>query len=220
MRLEEQAGPTLGAILGGSLARGEGTVWRSGARVRALSDVDLAIVFADRAGRERARAIAPHVARGLTRRLAGQGLLGPVDLGVYAAADLPRMGPRPGTLEMRRSGRVLWGPPDLTARFPALEEKDVPREEALVLLENRGIELLHAWPGAVPADDVDGQLVALYAGWKTIVDAAFAFVVAHGRCPATQEARQAVLETLVRGQPIPACVLVPIRAPPQQPHAP
>jgi hypothetical protein len=48
----------------------------------------------------------------------------------------------------------------------------------------------------VPEGDVDGQLAALYAGWKAVVDAAFAFVVAHGRCPATQEARQAVLETL------------------------
>jgi predicted nucleotidyltransferase len=196
MRLEEVAGPTLGAILGGSLARGEGTVWRDGDRTRALSDVDLAIVFADRAGRERGRAIAGDVARGLVRRMTGRGLLGPVDLGVYAREDLARQAPRPGTLEMRRSGRVLWGPPDLTAHFPALEERDVPREEALVLLENRGIELLHAWPGAVRADDVDRQLVAMYAGWKAVVDAAFAFVVAHGRCPATQQARQAVLETL------------------------
>ena len=196
MRLEEEAGPTLGAILGGSLARGEGTVWRDGDRVRALSDVDLAIVFPDRAGRERGRAIAGDVSRGLARRLFRRGLLGPVDLGVYTLEDLARQAPRPGTLEMRRSGRVLWGPPDLTASFPALAESDVPRDEALVLSENRGIELLHAWPGAVPADDVDRQLVALYAGMKAVVDAAFAFVVAHGRCPATQQARQAVLETL------------------------
>lgn len=196
MRLEEVAGPTLGAVLGGSLARGEGTVWRDGARVRALSDVDLALVFADRGAAGRARALAPAVARGLARRMREKGLVGPVDVGVLAADDLARLGPRPGTLELRRSGRVLWGPPDLTARFPALDEQDLPRDEALVLLENRGIELLHAWPGAAPAGDVDRQLAAMYAGLKAVVDAAFAFVVAHGRCPATQEARQAVLETL------------------------
>ncbi|MEO6462523.1 MAG: hypothetical protein ABIP29_05555 [Candidatus Eisenbacteria bacterium] len=59
MRLEQEAGPTLGAILGGSLARGEGTVWRDGDRVRALSDVDLAIVFLiarDESGGGRSRA--------------------------------------------------------------------------------------------------------------------------------------------------------------------
>lgn len=196
MRLEEAAGPTLGAILGGSLSRGEGTVWRDGDRVRALSDVDLVIVFADREGRDRGRAVVADVARGLSRRLRRRGLLGPVDLGVHAEADLGRQSPRPGTLEMRRSGRVLWGPPDLTARFPALDEGDVPREEALVLSENRGIELLHAWPGSAPAGDPDRQLAAMYAGMKAVVDAAFAFVVAHGRCPATQQARQAVLETL------------------------
>ena len=171
-------------------------MWRDGARVRALSDVDLAIVFADREGRERGRAIAGDVARGLARRMTARGFLGPVDLGVYAREDLARQAPRPGTLEMRRSGRVLWGPPDLPASFPAIDEADVPRDEALVLSENRGIELLHAWPGAARADDADRQLVAMYAGMKAVVDAAFAFVVAHGRCPATQQARQAVLETL------------------------
>ncbi len=195
-RLEEEAGPSLGGILGGSLARGEGTVWRDGVRVRALSDLDLAIVFAEPAAAARARAIAPATARGLARRLRARGLLGPVDLGVYALADLPRQGPRPGTLEMRRSGRVLWGPPDLPARFPELAEQDVPRDEALVLLENRGIELLHAWPGDAPADDVDRQLVGMYAGLKAVVDAAFALVVATGRVPATQQARQAALEIL------------------------
>jgi len=195
-RLEEEAGPSLGGILGGSLARGEGTVWRDGARVRALSDLDLAIVFADPAAATKARAIAPATARGLARRLRARGLLGPVDLGVYALADLPRQGPRPGTLEMRRSGRVLWGPADLPARFPDLAERDVPRDEAVVLLENRGIELLHAWPGDAPADDVDRQLVGLYAGLKAVVDGAFALVVAAGSVPATQQARQAALEIL------------------------
>jgi predicted nucleotidyltransferase len=196
MRLEEEAGPSLGALLGGSLARGEGTVWRDGARVRALSDIDLAMVFAEPAQAARARAIAPATARGLARRLRARGLLGPVDLGVYALADLPRQGPRPGTLEMRRSGRVLWGPSDLAARFPELAETDVPRDEAVVLLENRGIELLHAWPGDAPADDVDRQLVGMYAGLKAVVDGAFALVVATGRVPATQQARQAALEIL------------------------
>ena len=164
--------------------------------MRALSDVDLAFVFADAAQAARARAIAPATARGLARRLRARGLLGPVDLGVHALADLPRQGPRPGTLEMRRSGRVLWGPQDLPARFPDLAEQDVPRDEAVVLLENRGIELLHAWPGDAPADDVDRQLVGMYAGLKAVVDGAFALVVATGRVPATQQARQAALEIL------------------------
>jgi hypothetical protein len=140
--------------------------------------------------------MAPYVARGLTRRLPDRGVDGAVDLGVYAPRDLARMTPRPGTLELRRSGRVLAGQADVLAGVTALEEKDVPREEALVLLENRGIELLLAWPGDAGPGERTRHLNALYAGLKAWLDGAFAFVVAHGRCPANLEARQAALEAL------------------------
>jgi hypothetical protein len=196
-RLEEAAGPLEGALLGGSLARGEGTVWRGASGVRVLSDLDFAFVAKDAAARDRAKAVAPYVARGLERRLAeGHGLAGPVDLGVYAEEDLPRQSPRPGTLEFRRSARVLYGPKDLATGFPAVAEQDVPFEEALVLLENRGVELLAAWPGAASPDDETKHLRALYAGLKAWLDGAFALLVSRGSCPATAVARQAALETL------------------------
>ena len=194
-RLAEAGGPLLGVILGGSLARGEGTVWRGEGGPRALSDIDLAAVVMDEAARVRALDVAPFVARGVARRLGARGLAGGFDLGVYTPETLARQGPRPGTLEYRRSGRVLQGAHDLASRFPALVERDVPSEEALVLLENRGAELLLAWPGAIGADDVDGALQSLYAGMKAQLDGAFALVVAHGQCPATTQARQAALES-------------------------
>jgi hypothetical protein len=199
-------GPLEGLVLGGSLARGEGTVWRGFGGPVALSDLDLAAVVRGKA--ERARATAPHVREGIERRLAARGLLGGFDLGVYAPEDLARQGPRPGTLEYRRSGRVLVGRADLTAGFPALEEQDVPPEEALVLLENRGAELLLAWPGESGGPDPSGStaswqaLAALYAGMKTVLDGAFALVVQSGSCPASVKARQAALEswTTVEGR--------------------
>lgn len=201
-RIEEAAGPIEGAILGGSLARGEGTVWRGAQGPRALSDVDLALVLPEGPAKARAALVAPQIARGVARRLSQRGLGGGFDLGVYARSDLARQGPRPGTLEYRRSGRVLAGPAEGVAGFPALEEKDVPPEEALVLLENRGAELLLAWPGAAGPGESEKALQAMYAGLKAQLDGAFAFVVTHGECPATIQARQAALErwTTVEGR--------------------
>ena len=77
-RLEEVAGPLTGALLGGSLARGEGTVWRGTSRPRVLSDLDFAFVAPNASVRDRAKAVAPFVARGLERRLEEQGLAAPV----------------------------------------------------------------------------------------------------------------------------------------------
>ncbi|MEP7028802.1 MAG: nucleotidyltransferase domain-containing protein [Candidatus Eisenbacteria bacterium] len=201
-RLEEVAGPLEAVILGGSLARGEGTVWRGAHGPVALSDIDLAVVVRDEPARERAAQVARALRAGVNRRLAERGLLGGFDLGLYTRAGLARQAPRPGTLEYRRSGRVLAGAADATAGFPALEEKDVPAEEALVLLENRGAELLLAWPGGAGPDDPGSALRAMYAGLKAQLDGAFAFVVAQGECPASTQARQAALErwTTVEGR--------------------
>lgn len=201
-RLEEVAGPLDGLVLAGSLARGEGTVWRGAGGPVALSDIDLAAVLPDGAARDRALKVAGPLRRGVTRRLAERGLIGGFDLGVYAPEDLGRQGPRPGTLEVRRSGHVLSGMKELTAGYPAFEEKDVPAEEALVLLENRGAELLLAWPGEAGPEDERRALAAMYAGLKTSLDGAFALVLGEGQCPATSKARQAALEswTTVEGR--------------------
>jgi hypothetical protein len=199
-------GPVQGLVLGGSLARGEGTVWRGAGGPQALSDIDLAAVLPDRASRERAATVAQAARVGIARRLLARGLLGGFDLGVYAPENLARQGPRPGTLEYRRSGRVLLGPEGLTAGFPALEERDVPPEEALVLLENRGAELLLAWPGPTGPDagpeESRHALAAMYAGMKTVLDGAFALLVQSGSCPPSGKARQAALEswTTVEGR--------------------
>ena len=201
-RIEEAAGTVTALVLGGSLARGEGTVWRGALGPVALSDLDLAVVLPTAGARDRAAEVAPALTSGVARRLRGQGLLGGFDLGVYAPEDLARQGPRPGTLEYRRHGRVLSGATEILAGFPALEESDVPPEEALVLLENRGAELLLAWPGAAGPEDGERALMAMYAGLKTRLDGAFALVLAEGSCPATGKARQAALEswTTVEGR--------------------
>jgi len=170
-RGREAAGEPLGLLLVGSLARGEGTVWRGAAGPFALSDVDFALVLPDEAARGRAAAVAPALARALAHRLHERGVLGGCDLGVYTPERLARQERRPGTLEARRGGRVLFGPAELASRYPAFEERDVPPEEALVLLENRGAELLLAWPGADAGAD---PRAALRIDWAVFVTEALA----------------------------------------------
>lgn len=209
-RVREACGEPLGLLLVGSLARGEGTVWRGAGGPLALSDVDLALVLPDEATRARAVAIAPSLAAGLRARLVERGAIGGLDLGVYTPERLSRQERRPGVLEARRSGRVLFGPLDLPGRFPAFDEADVPAEEALVLLENRGAELLLAFPGADVGRDAHAALGAMHAGMKAQLDGAFAFVVATGECPATLKARQAALERrTVEGRSEPIRAVLP-----------
>jgi predicted nucleotidyltransferase len=140
--LERAAGAPVELMLTGSLARGEGTVWRGEGGPVALSDIDFAAVLPDESAHARAARVAPALTRALARRLGERGLVGGVDVGVYTRQRLARQQRRPGTLEARRSAIVLRGEESLRASYPAFEEHAIPPDEALVLLENRGAELL------------------------------------------------------------------------------
>src|SRR5262249_47403811 len=168
-----------------SLSRGEGTVWRGEGGPAALSDLDFAVVVPGEAAFERVSRVTASAARALTRRLGERGLVGGVGVGVYTREGLARQAGRPGTLEARRSAQVLRGDASLREAYPVFEEHEVPLEEALVLLENRGAELLLAWPGREAGSDPRRMLQAMYAGWKAQLDGAFALVLTLGLCPAT-----------------------------------
>jgi hypothetical protein len=68
--------------------------------------------------------------------------------------------------DLRAHGRVVAGPPDLLARIPPFEARDIPREDAVHLLFNRAIEQLDAWDrtdvlGGEALLDIAYQLVKL-----------------------------------------------------------
>lgn len=174
-------------VLTGSACRGEATVlpWRQ--RSLVLSDLDFAVLFADARARDRAGARLARASRELGREFARWDFLGAVDLGAYALADLPAQAPRPGALEWERSGMVLAGEPSLLDRLPRYPASAIPPEEALLLCENRLLELLWLEPRCEGPEPQ--PLVALYAGGKGVLDAALARLLSLGLCPGGVEGR-------------------------------
>jgi hypothetical protein len=106
---------------------------------------------------------------------------------------------RPGTVELARSGRVLWGDSTLLERLRHWVPADISDEERLLLLENRAFELLlsaaeaeqigrssgAAGPGgAGPADLALAALRARHAVLKTALDLAAVRALSRGELPA------------------------------------
>ena len=163
-------GSPLAIVLGGSHARGDAVERTLGGRRLVLSDLDLHVVVADAAARRAAepRVVASRAA--LDRRRKEDGELGPLEIGVHTAEEWSALPARPGTLDLRASGAVLSGDPVWRERLPQWTPRDVPREEILLLLENRAFELIRA--GRVPAGDPVARLVAAHAQYKSALDLA------------------------------------------------
>lgn len=163
-------GSPLAIVLGGSQARGDAVERTLGGRRLVLSDVDLHVVVADDAARRDAE---PRVAAGrvaFDRRRRAEGELGPLEIGIHSAAEWSALPARPGTLDLRACGAVLSGDPAWRDRLPRWTPRDVPREEILLLLENRAFELIRA--GRTAAGDPVERLVAAHAQYKTALDLA------------------------------------------------
>jgi len=169
-------------LLGGSHAVGD-AVWLSiGGRMVTLSDVDAWLVTADETGRRIAEARLRDALPGLARTLADQGLAAPIDASVFTPARLARMPARPGTIELRRRGRVVWGDPAALERVADHEPSAIPAEEALLLLENRAFELLLAWPGLRDADPL-ARARARHGVLKCALDLVPALALGSGELP-------------------------------------
>ena len=184
----------LALIVSGSHARGD-AVWAAPAgRPVSLSDLDLYAVVPGRAARRAARRRAAAGRTGLARRLEALGLAGAFEVAFLTPRDLATLPARPGTLELKRHGRVLTGDPAWLARVPDWSARDVSAEEALLLLENRAFELLDAWPG----HDREGNLARLaarHAVLKTALDLAGVACLAAGEYPDDAAARVAHART-------------------------
>ena len=138
-------------IVSGSHATGDG-VWAIAAgRPVSLSDLDLYAVVPDRGARARALERASAEREGLGGRLEAMGLAAPLEVGFHTPEDLAALPARPGTLDLRRHGRVVDGDPSWLERVPAWTARDVSAEEVWLLLENRAFELL--WAGHSAPDD-------------------------------------------------------------------
>jgi len=190
------AGPDLLAlILSGSHARGDAVWAEVEGRKILLSDLDVYAVARDRAAQRAAERRAAAARPGLAARALALGLAAPLEVAILTPQDVAALPARPGTIELRRHGRVVEGDPALLARVPQWSGRDVSPEEILLLLENRAFELLAAQPGA----DEPGPLAQLrrrHEVLKVALELATVVCLAAGEYPDGAAARVARARTL------------------------
>ena len=144
--LREWAPSPRAVILSGSHASGDAVWIEERGRAVSLSDLDLYVVLEDEAACRAARARQRAARAGLARRCLAFGLAAPLEAGFHTALGLARLPARPGTIELSRHGRVVQGDPRALDLVPRVAASDVSVEEVLLLLENRGCELLWCRP--------------------------------------------------------------------------
>ncbi len=171
-------------MLSGSVAAGE-AVWVSlpeGRRI--LSDIDLYVVVKSAATQRQARAAARKEIGELGADARRLGLWAPIDVGFYRPEELQALPARPGTIELARLGRCVWGDPSVLARLGGRDTARVSMEEVLLLLENRGYDLLGAW-GWLARGGAEGAWRAAHASLKSALDLASVLGLTRGRYAAT-----------------------------------
>ena len=207
--LHDRLGSRLVAVvLTGSFSRGEGTVMPVNGHQRVLGDVEFLVVLPHRRDE---RALRPLFAR--WSREAGAALGAPDDLVVdleFGPVDEAyfRHKARPSIFvhDLRRHGRVLWGPRDLLERIPSFPPAAIPREDALHLLFNRTIEQLEAWDRV---EQLHGEalLDAAYQRLKLSLDLAGSALAFAGEHVASYTERPRAFAALLAREPALAALL-------------
>jgi hypothetical protein len=185
---EWAGGGFVALLLSGSHATGEAVWFEHAGRRFSLSDVDLYAVMRDAGACRTAAERARRGRAAAARRLAEAGIEAPLEVGFLTADGLSRMAARPGTIELVRHGVVVAGDPAVLARVPRFSPGEVPAEEAALLLENRGFELLDAWPRLL-SPDARARLQARHATLKAVADLASVLALRAGELPDGSAAR-------------------------------
>jgi predicted nucleotidyltransferase len=183
-RVRAWSGPRrLAIVLGGSFASGEACELHLATPDRRyLSDVDLYVVLPDAGSQRRARALQRAEADWRPAEF-----LAAIEVSFLTPADLATLPARPGTLHLKRHGRVLEGDPRILERIRDWSARDVDREERLLLLENRAFELLEAECRSV---DPLRNVLRVHAMHKTVLDLALDDALEAGVWP--RDARERV----------------------------
>jgi hypothetical protein len=177
----------LALIVSGSHAADE-AVWVADAgRTVSLSDLDLYAVMPDEAARDAARARARAARPGLARRLLAMGLAAPLEVAFLTPDDLAALPARPGTIALRQSGQVVDGDPAWRSRVRAWSARDVSREELVLLLENRGFELL--WAACMAPGGELAELQRRHAVLKCALELAAVIAISAGEFPGSAAER-------------------------------
>ena len=189
-----------GVVLTGSFARGEGSVISRGGRLKVLGDIEFFVVLTRAADYQRLRpemtTWGPIAAATLgAGRVSADLEFGPVHVGY-----LRRARPSIFVHDLRRHGKVLWGPPDLLERMPSFSTDAIPREDALRLLLNRTIEQIEAYDRLATLQ-ADAILDVAYQRLKIVLDLAGSALAFSGLHCGSYAQRPARLAGLIRETP-------------------
>ncbi len=133
-------------ILAGSFALDEGSVVFTSSGPVFLSDVDLVLVLSSLEAHTAAYRLRCELGKGCEELFPEAVFSGRIEIGTFLPDELKRLPARPGVFDLRSHGAVQWGDRDVLTLIPSFREEDIDGEEALVLIENRIMSLLDAYP--------------------------------------------------------------------------
>lgn len=167
-------------FLSGGAAEGRIAWFDDGGFMEIYSDLDIFVVVAPGVDCAAAKSAARSVIPGLPLETKSYTVFRAPDIGVYTEDELLSQPDRPGTVEIPKRFRMLYGREDIVERTRRFDASNIDREEALYLLENRLME--EASLRARPVDtQTDGcARSAFYASLKHCLDAVSAVLIAEG----------------------------------------
>ncbi|MEE9270314.1 MAG: hypothetical protein V3V49_08630 [Candidatus Krumholzibacteria bacterium] len=174
----------------GSVAKGEAASYVAGESLEIYSDVDVAVVVDDAADLEACRRLARGVAAAHPRRTTAYRVFPTPDVGVFTLDDLRAQQARPGTVDIGRSHRVIFGSAQTPFEADARSNGGIAPEEALYLLEHRLLESREVVEsGGVDAAGAPQARYAHYVTLKNCLDAVTALLIAVGEYAPSRDER-------------------------------
>jgi len=136
-----------GILLTGSFSLGEGSILFDDETATFLSDVDLLVIIDDLKLLLRLLPEKNRLARECESLFHHTIFEGNIDVGIVTVAEARKFARSPGVFDMRRHSILLAGDETLKNIFPAFEADQVAGSEGIILLENRIVSFLGAYPG-------------------------------------------------------------------------
>ena len=176
-------------VLTGSAARDESTFVEDGGDWKLLGDADFFLVFRDGSPLPDS-ALVEAAACDVKAALANRSLTACVGLSPVERAYFAKLPRHIATYELRMSGRVIWGSPDVLSSIPMFSAEQISREDAWRMLGNRMIEMLESWGSA------DSFASAPYRTIKLFLDMATSYLVFAGAYRPTYRDRAIALRLM------------------------
>ena len=185
-------------VLTGSLAREEATFKKVGDGWELLGDVDCLLVLQTGATLPPAAEV-DSLGKTIEARLLGFGIRAQIGLNIVRPSYFRVLPHHIFTFELRSSGRVIWGDPEVLGLIPDFPPEQISRDDAWRTLCHRIIELLACLQEMpFPIETLPPGLV--YATLKLYLDMATSYLVFLGRYAPTYAERERRLRLLAENE--------------------